>query len=96
MGECLPQLLYNPQAGGMPSHVEIWDTPPIVADDEEAVEHAERYSGDGEEVHRSDGFSMIAQKGEPTFGRLGISRCSPHPIEIVLSEILTPSIKSSP
>ena len=40
-----------------------------MADDEEAVEHAERNRGDGEEVHRSDGFSMIAQKGEPTFGR---------------------------
>ena len=50
-----------------------------MADDEEAVEHAERDRRDGEEVHRRDSFSMIAQKGEPMFGWLGISWCSPHP-----------------
>src|SRR5450631_4217254 len=53
--------------------------PPIVADDEETVEQAERNRGNGEEVHRSDGFSKIAQKGEPTFGWFGISRRSSHP-----------------
>src|SRR5437016_14642131 len=43
------------------------------------VEHTERDGRDGEEVHGRDGFSMVSQKDEPTFGGLRISRCSADP-----------------
>jgi hypothetical protein len=46
------QLLYNPQALGMPRYVEMQNAPTIVADDEEAIEDAERDRRNGEEVHR--------------------------------------------
>ena len=55
-----PQLLHNPQARRMPCHVEMQDAPPIMADDEEAVEHPKREGWNGEEVHRRNGLSMIA------------------------------------
>jgi hypothetical protein len=48
-------------------------SPPIMADDEESVEHAERNRRDCEDVHRGDSSAMIAQKGEPAFPRLRIS-----------------------
>jgi hypothetical protein len=47
--------------------------------DKEAVEHTEGDGRDGEEVHGRDGFSMVSQKDEPTFGGLRISRCSADP-----------------
>jgi hypothetical protein len=37
-GKCFSQLLNNPDAGRMASDVEVEDAPPIMADDEEAVE----------------------------------------------------------
>ena len=41
-----PQLLDNPQASWMARHMEMQDTLPIMADDEEAIKHAERESWD--------------------------------------------------
>jgi hypothetical protein len=75
----LPQLLDGPQARRMADDVEVQDASPVVADDEEAVEQAERDRWHREEVHRGDGFSMVAQKGEPTFGWLRLSRRPFHP-----------------
>jgi hypothetical protein len=49
-----------------------------------------------EEIHRGDDLPMIAQKGEPTFSGLRISRRSAHPTEMVLSETSKPGINSSP
>jgi hypothetical protein len=40
----------------------------MVADDEEAVEHAEGDGRNGEEINRSDGFPMATKKGEPALG----------------------------
>ena len=74
-----PQLLHDPQARRMLGDVEVQNASTVVTDDEEAVEHTEGNRWNGEEVHRRDGFPMIAQKGEPAFGRFGISRCSFHP-----------------
>ena len=33
----------------------------------------------GEEIHRGNRFAMVAEKGKPTFGWLGISKRSFHP-----------------
>jgi hypothetical protein len=63
----------------MSRDAEMQDTPTAVADDEQAVKHTERESWDREEVHRRDHFPMVTQKGEPTFGSLGISRHPAHP-----------------
>jgi hypothetical protein len=46
----LPQL-NNPGARGTTRHVQVQDAPPIVSDQEEAVEYTERAGGDCEEVH---------------------------------------------
>src|ERR1019366_1420853 len=51
----------------------------IMADDEEAVQHPKGESGDGEEVHGYDSFTMIAQKGQPALGGLRVLGRSFHP-----------------
>jgi hypothetical protein len=63
----------------MPGDIEVQDAPPVVADDEEAIEHVESESRDGEEIHGSYRLAVIAQKSQPALGRLWDSRCSPHP-----------------
>ena len=79
IGKGLAQLLHDPDAGGMSCDVEMHNPPPTMADDKEAVEDMEREGWDGKEVHCGDHFPMIAQKSEPTFGRLWVSRCPAHP-----------------
>ncbi len=49
----------------MAGDVEVKNTPPIMANDEEAVKHREGDGRHGEEVHGGDGFAVIAQEGEP-------------------------------
>src|ERR1700739_3756940 len=39
----------------------------------------EIYCGDGEEVHRGDGFLVVAKKGKPALAKLRILRSSFHP-----------------
>ena len=60
-------------------HVEVENLTTIVTDHEEAVEHAEPESWNGEEVYRRDGFPVIPQKCEPTFGQFRVPRRSFHP-----------------
>lgn len=55
------QLLDDPCAGRMLRDVEMEDLATIMAEDEEAVEHAESHGRDGKEVHRRDGFAMIPE-----------------------------------
>jgi hypothetical protein len=55
--------------------------PPIMCNDEEAVQHSKRQSWHGEEVHRSNRFPMIAQKCRPSLCRLRIPRRSAHPAQ---------------
>ncbi len=76
--------------------VEVQNTPTIMVDDEEAVEHTERNRWHGEEVHRRNGFPVVAQKCKPALGRRGIFRRSFHPTGMVLSDTSKPSIRSSP
>src|SRR6516225_3624388 len=61
----LTQLQRNPICAGILGHVEMEDLAPVVIDHEETVQNAERQCGHGEEVHRRDGSTMIAQKDQP-------------------------------
>jgi hypothetical protein len=57
-----PQLLNGPQAGRVLGHVEVQNPPPVVADDEEAVEHTERDRGHGKEVHGRNRFPVVSKE----------------------------------
>jgi hypothetical protein len=74
-------LLNDPGAARLFGHITLKDAPPVVRDDEEAVENAEDERWHGEEVHRGDGFAMIAQKRRPSFCWLGIPRSLSHPAQ---------------
>src|ERR1700722_14198405 len=63
----------------MPCYIAEEDSPTVVADDEEAVDHSESERGYGEEIHRRDGFTVVAEERGPTLGRLRPSRCLSHP-----------------
>jgi hypothetical protein len=63
----------------MPGDVEVQNAPTIMADDKEAVEHAERRRRNGKEIHGGNGFPVITKKGKPTLSRLTVPRCSFHP-----------------
>jgi hypothetical protein len=58
--ESLAQLLRDPAARRMPRDIAMQDAAAIMADDEEAVEHAERNSWDRKEVHGGYGFAVVA------------------------------------
>src|ERR1035437_437666 len=79
VGKSFSQLLHDPGAGGMASDVEVHNAPAIMADDEEAVQNPKGESGDGEEIHGSNSFPMIAQKGQPALGGLRVLGRSFHP-----------------
>ena len=87
VGESLAQLLNDPTARGMPRDIEVQYASPTMVDDEEAVEHAERDRGDGEEVHRRDYLTVIPQEGEPTFGPFRVSWCPADRIGINASPV---------
>src|SRR6266853_1204420 len=74
-----PELLNDPQARRMLGDIEVENLTAIMTDHEEAVEHAEPEGWNCEEVHRRDGFSVIAKKGQTALGWLRISWCSFHP-----------------
>src|SRR5664280_1746305 len=79
VGKSFSQLMHDPGAGGMASDVEVHNAPAIMADDEEAVQNPKGESGDGEEIHGSNSFPMIAQKGQPALGGLRVLGRSFHP-----------------
>lgn len=74
-----PKLLNSPQTRRMLRDIEVQNPPAVVGHHEETLEHAEGDRRDREEVHGSDRFPMVAQEGQPAFGRLGVSRRSFHP-----------------
>ena len=63
----------------MASDVEVEDAPPVMADDEKAVENAKSDRWHREKVHRYDGLAVIPQEGQPALGRFGVSGCTLHP-----------------
>src|SRR6266481_7088980 len=62
-GKRLPQLLDDPTARRMLRDVDVQDAPPIMTDDKEAVERAERNRWHSEEIHRRNRFPMISKEG---------------------------------
>jgi hypothetical protein len=59
-------LLDNPRARWLPGHIEVEDAPPVMSDDEKAVEHAKGQCWHGKEIHRGDGFTVIPQECIPS------------------------------
>src|ERR1035437_6823411 len=62
-------------------HVAVENSPPIMRNDEEAVQHAESQRRNVEEIHCGDGFTMILEKSCPALCWLRISRRFPHPTQ---------------
>ena len=75
----LPQLLGNPTTHRMLRHVNVQDSHPIMTDDEEAVEHAERNRWHREEIHGGNRFPMVSKEDQPALGPVRTSRCPLHP-----------------
>ena len=55
------------------------DLPPVVADDEKAVQNTKRERWDGEEIHCRNGLAMVSEERQPALHGIGISRSSPDP-----------------
>ena len=79
--ESLAQLLRDPRARRTPGDAEVQNPPSIMRDHEETVEHPKRKCRHREEVHRGDDFTMIAQEGHPSLGRLRVSRSFAYPAQ---------------
>src|ERR1017187_658703 len=63
----------------MPGYIAMQNPPPVMCNDEEAMEHTKRQGRDGEEVHRRNRLSVVVQECRPALRRLRGSRCFPHP-----------------
>jgi hypothetical protein len=72
-------LLYNPKCIGISRHIEMQDLPPVVADDEKAVQNTKRERWDGEEVHRGNGLAMVSEERQPSLHGIWISPSSTDP-----------------
>jgi hypothetical protein len=59
--------------------IEVQNASAMVANDEETVEYAEGDGRNGEEIHRRDGFPMVAKKGKPALGRIRVPLGPFHP-----------------
>jgi 2-polyprenyl-3-methyl-5-hydroxy-6-metoxy-1,4-benzoquinol methylase len=75
----ITQLLGDPTARRMLRKVNMQDAPPIMTDNEEAVEHAERNRWRCEEIHGRNRFPMVSKESQPALGPVEISRRSFHP-----------------
>jgi hypothetical protein len=56
--------------------VNVQNAPTIVADDEEAIEHAEGNRWHSEEVHGRNPFPMVSNKDQPALGPVKTSLLS--------------------
>lgn len=75
------QLLRDPRTAWMLGDVAMQNLPPVMRNDEETVQHSKRQSRHSEEVHRGDGFPMVAEKIRPSLCRLRAPRRSAHPAQ---------------
>ena len=75
----LAKLLADPCATRMYGDAAMEDVPPVVGDHKEAIKDIKGQRWHGEEVHRRNRFSMIAEKRCPSFCRLRTSGRLPHP-----------------
>ena len=64
---CSAHLLNDPERRWMPCHVAAKNRSATMADDEEAIQDSERDRGRGEEIHRRNGFAVVAQERQPAF-----------------------------
>jgi hypothetical protein len=80
----------------MPGHIEMQDTPPVMSDDEKAVEYAEGQRWHCEEIHCSNRFTMIIQKAVHRFAGSGLLGAFLIQRSAVRSEMSQLSIFSSP
>jgi hypothetical protein len=64
---------------GISRDIEIQDLPPVVADDEKAVQNTKRERWDGKEVHRGNGLAMVSEERQPSLHGIWISRSLPDP-----------------
>jgi hypothetical protein len=55
------------------------DLPPVVADDEKAVQNTKRERWDGEEIHCRNGLAMVSEERQPALHGIRISWGSPDP-----------------
>jgi hypothetical protein len=55
------------------------DLPPVVADDEKAVQNTKRERWDGEEIHCSNDLAMVSEECQPSLHGIWISRSSADP-----------------
>src|SRR5260370_17722246 len=55
------------------------DLPPVVADDEKAVQNTKRERWDEEEIHCSNGLAMVSEERQPSLHGIWISRSSLDP-----------------
>jgi hypothetical protein len=81
IGKRVAQLLRYPPARWMTGYVEMQYPAPIMRNYEEAVQHTECQSWNSEEIHRSDGLTMVRQERHPSLCRLRISGRFPHPVQ---------------
>ena len=92
--EGLHDLLSRLGGGGMFRHVEVEDTPAMVAEDDQDEEHAQASGGDREEIDGDQVADMVGQERPPGLRgwgrRFGMSR------ETVRSAMSMPSFRSSP
>jgi len=79
VGERVAQLLNHPRARRMFGCAAVYDSSPVMCDDEKAMEQAERERWHSEGIHRCDSLAMVTQKRCPSFGWFRISRHLSHP-----------------
>ena len=79
--ERLAQLLNHPGARRVLGHVAMQDAPPVMCNDEEAIEDSEGERRHGEEVHRRNRLAMVVQECHPPLCRFGISGSPLHPTQ---------------
>src|SRR6266481_2006680 len=63
----------------MPSHIAVQDAPAIMGNYEETIQDSKGEAWHSEEIHRSDGFTMILQEDPPTLGWFRLLWCMLHP-----------------
>src|SRR5512139_1800526 len=68
--EGFSQLLHYPGFGRMFGDIEMEDLASAMIDDKEAVQDPECKGRNGEEIHRGNNVTMIAQKSNPKFAFL--------------------------
>ena len=74
VGKGVSQLLRHPGTSGMSRDIEMKNPSSLMGNHEETVQHTKGERRHGEEVHRSDGVTMVAQERRPSRGRLGAIR----------------------